>query len=378
MMREADFAALLHLVERLSLEQRTALGRALAAASGESEAVRLLEEAFLAAPRCPHCAATAVQRWGYASGLRRYRCTACRKTFNALTGTSLARLRKKECWLRYGEALAAGMTLVRAAAHCGVHMTTSFRWRHRFLKAPEAAREARAGRGRGRRDLFLGRQSWLAEELFEPAEVGGGIAAELRPQHPGVPTALEARAHLAPALAIDTGQIAGVPAAQPGDETGGEPHRTAQHGGRAVGLAAGRPPLVTAVRAEQPLEVVVGARQVGDGVAVEQAGAVAAGHLQEVVDGAGERAGLGAVARHGGEQPVEAAAHRLRRLAGGIPQDPGRPVDPGVGATDRWPQALRALEPAGEQPAQPPQRAAQPPCMGRSLSRAIGRWYAFP
>ena len=30
------------------------------------------------APRCPHCAATALQRWGYASGLRRYRCTACR------------------------------------------------------------------------------------------------------------------------------------------------------------------------------------------------------------------------------------------------------------------------------------------------------------
>jgi transposase-like protein len=145
MMREADFAALLHLVERLSDEQRTALGRALAAASGESEAVRLLEEAFLAAPRCPHCAATALQRWGYASGLRRYRCTACRKTFNALTGTSLARLRKKECWLAYGEALAAGMTLVRAAAHCGVHMTTSFRWRHRFLEAPEAAREALAG-----------------------------------------------------------------------------------------------------------------------------------------------------------------------------------------------------------------------------------------
>jgi transposase-like protein len=145
MMREADFAALLHLVERLSLEQRTALGRALAAASGESEAIRLLEEAFLAAPRCPHWAATALQRWGYASGLRRYRCTACHKTFNALTGTSLARLRKKECWLAYGEALAAGMTLVRAAARCGVHMTTSFRWRHRFLEAPMATQEALTG-----------------------------------------------------------------------------------------------------------------------------------------------------------------------------------------------------------------------------------------
>src|SRR4051794_6058389 len=142
-MREADFEVLLHLVERLSDEQRTALGRALASASGEPEAVRLLERAFAAAPRCPHCGAERLQRWGHASGLRRYRCQACRKTFNALTGTSLARLRKKACWLRYGEALAAGVSLAKAAAHCGVHLTTSFRWQHRFLRA--ATREALGG-----------------------------------------------------------------------------------------------------------------------------------------------------------------------------------------------------------------------------------------
>src|SRR3954469_14644209 len=141
-MREADFEVLLHLVERLSDEQRTALGRALASASGEPEAVRLLERAFAAAPRCPHCGAERLQRWGHASGLRRYRCQACRKTFNALTGTSLARLRKKACWLRYGEALAAGVSLAKAAAHCGVHLTTSFPWRHRLLRAPAAARGA--------------------------------------------------------------------------------------------------------------------------------------------------------------------------------------------------------------------------------------------
>src|SRR3982750_2293967 len=144
-MREVDFEVLLRLVERLGGEQRAAPGRALASASGEPEAVRLIEQAFAAAPRCPHCAATALRRWGHASGLRRYRCTTCRRTFNALTGTSLARLRKKACWLRYGEALAAGMTLAKAAAHCGVHLTTSFRWRHRFLRAPAAAREALGG-----------------------------------------------------------------------------------------------------------------------------------------------------------------------------------------------------------------------------------------
>src|SRR3954468_24511863 len=144
-MREADVEVLLHLVERLSDEQRTALGRALASASGEPEAGRLLERAFAAAPRCPHCGAERLQRWGFAGGVRRYRCQACRKTFNALTGTSLARLRKKACWLRYGEALAAGMSLAKAGGHRRGPLTPSFRWPHRCLRARGAAREALGG-----------------------------------------------------------------------------------------------------------------------------------------------------------------------------------------------------------------------------------------
>src|SRR3954449_5801476 len=69
--READFEVLLRLgaqlgggagggvgvrlrlVEQLGGEQRATLGRALASAPGEPEAVRLLEEAFAAAPRLP-------------------------------------------------------------------------------------------------------------------------------------------------------------------------------------------------------------------------------------------------------------------------------------------------------------------------------------
>src|SRR4051794_11098883 len=145
-MREGGFEVVVRLVEQLGGEQGAALGGALAPAPGEPGAVRLLEEAFAAAPRCPHCAQAAPpQRWGRASGLRRYRCKACRKTFNALTGTSLARLRKKERWLAYGEALAAGMSLTKAAAHCGVRLTTSFRWRHRFLRAPPATPRALGG-----------------------------------------------------------------------------------------------------------------------------------------------------------------------------------------------------------------------------------------
>ena len=67
-MRGADLEVLLRPVERLGGEQRAALGRPLAAVSGEPEAVRLLEGAFAAASRCPDCAATTLQRWGPPAG----------------------------------------------------------------------------------------------------------------------------------------------------------------------------------------------------------------------------------------------------------------------------------------------------------------------
>src|ERR687884_40394 len=142
-MREADFEVLLHLVERLSDEQRAALGRALASASGEPEAVRLIEQAFAAAPRCPHCGAERLQRWGYASGLRRYRCQACRRTFNALTGTSLARLRKKACWVRYGLPAVRANTSLDDFAKRGPSL-----WRYReLLPLPFDAEPVTLGEG---------------------------------------------------------------------------------------------------------------------------------------------------------------------------------------------------------------------------------------
>jgi len=84
---------------------------------------------------CPHCASRQLQRWGSANGLPRYRCTTCRRSFNALTGTPLARLRKKERWSAQAAALVTGESLVKAAKRCDVAVTTAFRWRHRFLMA---------------------------------------------------------------------------------------------------------------------------------------------------------------------------------------------------------------------------------------------------
>ncbi len=82
---------------------------------------------------CPHCKSTAFQRWGKRSDLQRYRCKSCKKTYNSLTGTPLARLKRKGHWLDYAECLKDSITIRAAAEKCGISIDTSFRWRHRFL-----------------------------------------------------------------------------------------------------------------------------------------------------------------------------------------------------------------------------------------------------
>src|SRR5574337_237554 len=104
-----------------------------AAPEGESAAERV-EAHFEAAPKCPHCAHERLHRHGRANGLQRYRCCRCSKSFNALSRTPLARLRHKSKWLTYLKAMLASLSVRKAARATEVHRTTSFRWRHRFLK----------------------------------------------------------------------------------------------------------------------------------------------------------------------------------------------------------------------------------------------------
>jgi transposase-like protein len=103
-----------------------------------AECIALIEQAAAGRP-CPHCGCTRKHRCGQASGLQRFRCLGCRRSHNSLTGTPLARLRKKECWLSYLQCVLDSRTVRDAARVVGVHRTTSFRWRHRFV--PGAMRD---------------------------------------------------------------------------------------------------------------------------------------------------------------------------------------------------------------------------------------------
>jgi transposase-like protein len=135
MMGHKEFQAWLAEAGGLSPRQREEAARVLAEPASLASVLALLEARIEETRRCPHCTAEGAVIRGRSNGLRRYCCKGCGRSFNALTGTPLARLRKKELWAAFAAGLGDGDTVKGAAARCGVADTTSFRWRHRFLAA---------------------------------------------------------------------------------------------------------------------------------------------------------------------------------------------------------------------------------------------------
>lgn len=132
-MKNKDFSQLLLQISDMDHRQRSRLLDALTHLSDDTQVVECIESQFDKDGKCPFCSHSNYYRHGFASGLQRYRCIACKRTFNALTGTPLARLRYKHKWLSYLRAIRESLTVRKAANLVGVNRKTSFRWRHRFL-----------------------------------------------------------------------------------------------------------------------------------------------------------------------------------------------------------------------------------------------------
>ena len=135
-MDDKAFAVIVGQLGVMSGEQRATLLRLLSAPAPQPTVRDLLDGGTAGPPRCGHCGSKLVGRWGSAHGLARYRCRECQRTFNILTGTSLARLRHRPQWLSFGAALQDASSVRKSAATCEVAASTAFRWRHRFLAAP--------------------------------------------------------------------------------------------------------------------------------------------------------------------------------------------------------------------------------------------------
>ena len=136
-MRASKFSKLIEASDDLTLGQRRLLLKRLEEAEHQQQIVEWIEPKQGKRPACPYCKTEDPIRWGRSHGLSRFRCRNCKRTFNALTSTPLAHLRHKEQWPTFAKTMIEGKSVRASAQACGVHYTTTFRWRHRFLRLPE-------------------------------------------------------------------------------------------------------------------------------------------------------------------------------------------------------------------------------------------------
>ncbi|MHC1711959.1 MAG: IS1595 family transposase [Solidesulfovibrio sp.] len=135
-MRPIEFKELLVRLKRLPLNQRRELLEVLKEAEPPEDVVEIINARTEERQCCPSCGSTSAQRWGFEKGIQRYRCRECKRTYNALTGTNLAHLKRRDAWLSYAQAIADGKSLRKAAVLASINYTTAFRWRHRLLVSP--------------------------------------------------------------------------------------------------------------------------------------------------------------------------------------------------------------------------------------------------
>ncbi|PKG40245.1 IS1595 family transposase [Psychromonas sp. Urea-02u-13] len=129
-MNEQQFTPFLQQLKLLNPSQKQRLHHNLEALETSAEEVLTVKATLR---ECPHCQSEKLKPWGSSHGLPRYRCVKCLKTCNPLTKSPLARLRKRDKWLLYAQALIDGLSIRKAAKLCGVNKNTAFQWRHRFL-----------------------------------------------------------------------------------------------------------------------------------------------------------------------------------------------------------------------------------------------------
>lgn len=176
-MRQRDLKKLKAMLVTLTLSQRRELMSELQAPERRAASVGIIEDRGRPG-NCPHCGNQKVVRNGNADGLQRYKCRECSRTFNALTGTPLARLRQKGKWLEQAEVLRDGVTITQAAAHLKVARSTAFRWRHRFMALPKTV-QAQALRGIAEADeTFFLRSNKGQRNLDRKPRKRGGSASK--------------------------------------------------------------------------------------------------------------------------------------------------------------------------------------------------------
>lgn len=177
-MNKTAFKALEDQLGTLSPAQREMVLKTIRQLSQQDEVTRLTEFFSSNCKTCPHCGGDKLYKHGQAHGLPRYRCRACKKTFNPLTGTPLARLRLRYKWLSYQQCLLDSLTIRKAAVAVAISRNTSFRWRHRFLSFVKNDRPERLHGIAEADEMYLLESDKGARHLERDPRKRGGAASQ--------------------------------------------------------------------------------------------------------------------------------------------------------------------------------------------------------
>jgi transposase-like protein len=178
-MRKRELTRMIEGLGRLTAVERRALLAELGALESRASSIQVIEDRTPIRPTCPHCASRQVVKNGRANSLQRYRCRACARSFNALTGTPLARLHLRGKWLDQAAALRDGLSLNQVAERLHVAQSTAFRWRHRFLAVPRTVQaQALMGIAEADETYFLRSHKGQRQGLGRTPRKRGGAARQ--------------------------------------------------------------------------------------------------------------------------------------------------------------------------------------------------------
>ncbi len=123
---------IIELIPSFNHEERYSISQRLNSIDNSRRVIDLIENRIESNYKCPHCGHEKIYKHGKVSGLQRYRCQSCGRTFNALSKTKLAHMRKKELWLPYIEEMLESKVLRKIVKKIDINLKTAFSWRHKF------------------------------------------------------------------------------------------------------------------------------------------------------------------------------------------------------------------------------------------------------
>lgn len=169
------YQQILKALKTLSFPELKRLQRQVSEEISSNEVSKAIADREASVSHCPHCQSESINRHGVnAKGVQRYQCKECRRTFNALAGTPLFRMRKEEKWVKYLELMASGTSLREIADRLDINLKTAFKWRHRFLSRP---RDMKASTLQGiieADETFINENHKGKRKLDRPARKRGG------------------------------------------------------------------------------------------------------------------------------------------------------------------------------------------------------------